>query len=79
MSVLTLGTAVEQTQTPAFSGHRLRTSRIWRKMTPEQLGEAVDRNARSIRRYEAGTITPPLNIACAMSVALGVPLVDLFE
>jgi DNA-binding transcriptional regulator YiaG len=95
MSVSTLETAVERipdhatvvvpalapvsAPVPAFSPAKLRAARLQRNLTVRQLAAIAGRDVRTVRRYQAGEVLPPLAVVCAFSAALAVPIGDLFE
>lgn len=58
-------------------GSRLRRIRRAAGITQEQLANMVNIDAGSISRYEKGAITPGLDTAYALAVALDVTLNDL--
>lgn len=64
---------------PTFSARRLHAARLDRNLDFERLATLVGRHARTVRRYESGQIVPPADAIGALSVALGVPVGDLFE
>lgn len=55
-------------------GERIRKARLEAGLTEEDLGRAVHRSWRTIRRYEYGECLPPLDIAYDIAVELGVCL-----
>ena len=83
MSVSTLEPAVERIHdhgpSPTFSPARLRAARQLRNLTVGQLAEAVGRDPRTVRRYQAGELLPPLSAVCVFATVLRVPICDLFE
>ncbi len=60
-------------------GARIATIRADRRITQEQLAERVGAAPQTIRRIERGRTTPPLGRLLAISDALGIRLLDLFD
>ncbi len=52
---------------------RLRSTRIFRKFTQQQVADAVGIALRSYQRYESGDIEPPYNSLIALTDFLDVP------
>lgn len=58
-------------------GQRLRRIRRAADITQKELSERVGIDSGLIGRYESGAVTPGLNTAYSLAVALGVTLDDL--
>lgn len=58
-------------------GAQLRTARKTAGLTQQQLGEHIDRDVKSISRWENGHRPPDLNDLLVIADALGVPLAEL--
>ncbi|MBR3690577.1 MAG: helix-turn-helix transcriptional regulator [Eggerthellaceae bacterium] len=59
--------------------HRLKVARVDAKMKQSDFAEASGVDVNSIARYEMGTVTPGLDKAYALAVALGTDLDTLVE
>lgn len=57
---------------------RLRTIRMFRDITQQQLADAVNISLRSYQRYEAGSIEPPYQTLIAIADYLNVSIDFLF-
>lgn len=63
-------------------GEKIKSLRKYKKITQKQLSELIDKNVRTIQKYESGEIIPPLEMLIEISVVLNVPMeyfVDLDE
>ncbi len=60
-------------------GSQLRTARKHAGLTQLQLGERIDRDAKSISRWENGHRAPDLTDLILIADALAVPLADLVQ
>ena len=58
-------------------GMQLRAARKAAGLTQQQLGERIDRDVKSISRWENGHRPPDLNDLLVIADALDVPLADL--
>lgn len=58
---------------------RLRSTRIYRKYTQQQMADAIGISLRSYQRYESGAIEPPFISLIALSDFLDVPCDFLLE
>ncbi len=58
---------------------RLRATRIFRKVTQQQIADAVGVTLRSYQRYEGGAIEPPYASLVALADFLDVPIDFLLE
>lgn len=56
---------------------QIRAARKAAGLTQEQLGERINRDAKSISRWENAHRAPDLNDLLVLADALGVPLADL--
>lgn len=60
-------------------GAQLRAARKEADLTQQQLGERINRDVKSISRWENGHRPPDLNDLLVLADALGVPLPDLVQ
>lgn len=58
---------------------RLRSTRIFRHFTQQQVADAIGIALRSYQRYESGDIEPPYNSLIALTDLLDVPADFLLE
>lgn len=58
---------------------RLRATRIFRKITQQEMADAVGISVRSYQRYESGDIEPPYPSLIALADFLDVPADFLLE
>lgn len=60
-------------------GLRIRTFRLARKMTQEQVAEAIERTPEAVSNIERGQSLPSLDTLERLALALDVPLAEFFE
>jgi DNA-binding XRE family transcriptional regulator len=72
-------TAPQRTPAVSFSPKKMKQARRKARKPAMVVALEIGRTLRSLERYEAGTVTPPLGVVCAIAVSLGVPVGDLFE
>jgi transcriptional regulator with XRE-family HTH domain len=58
-------------------GIQIRVARKTASLTQQQLAERIDRDVKSISRWENGHRPPDLNELLLLADAIGVPLADL--
>lgn len=61
-----------------FAAEKVKALRLSKGLSARTFGAKVGVIDRSIRRYEAGEMEPPLSTAGRMARVLGVPLDDLY-
>ncbi|MFE6487986.1 helix-turn-helix domain-containing protein [Streptomyces sp. NPDC057757] len=60
-------------------GVQLRNARKAAGLTQQQLGERIDRDVKSISRWENGRRPPDLNDLIVLADGMGVPLTELVK
>lgn len=60
-------------------GLRIRTFRLARKMTQEQVAEAIERTPEAVSNIERGQSLPSLDTLERLALSLEVPLAEFFE
>jgi transcriptional regulator with XRE-family HTH domain len=61
-----------------FSGQLLRAHRLAAGLKPEHVAIAVDRSTFSVREYELGRVTPPVDMLGTLADFFGCPVDDFF-
>lgn len=62
-----------------FAGPRLRAARQKSGTPKERAALEVGRSYSSVSLYEAGRVTPPAHILCALAALYGVDVREFFE
>lgn len=58
-------------------GNEIKQARIMKGFTQQKLAEEIDKTVSSIKKYESGYTSPPINVLNKIAVALGVTINDL--
>lgn len=63
----------------AFLGDRLLAARTASQLSREQVAVAIGKSWASVRAYELGAATPPLDVLSELASVLGVTVGDLVD
>ena len=61
------------------TGENIKKYRKEKKITQKQLAELIDKNIRTIQKYESGEIEVPLENALKISEILQIPVKDIYN